>query len=62
MKNAWDKYHKRGEKKKASEYYAANPKALTEDAKNEFRNFSEKRKNKKWKYQKKGYHMNTDLN
>ena len=62
MKNAWDKYHNKGGKQKAARYYAANQKVLREDARNKYRNLSEKEKNKKTKYQSERYHMNTDLN
>ena len=62
MKNAWDKYHNKGGKQKAARYYAANQEVLREDARNKYRNLSEKEKNKKRKYQSERYHMNTDLN
>ena len=57
MKNAWDKYHNKGGKQKA-----ANQKVLREDARNKYRNLSEKETNRKKKYQRERYHMNTDLN
>ena len=49
---------------------AANQKVLREDARNKYRNLSEKEKNKKKKgkikrtktYQRQRYHMNCDLN
>ena len=62
MKNAWDRYHNKGGKQKATKYCSANQKVLREDAINKYRNLSEKEKNKKWKYQSEKYHMNTDLN
>ena len=37
-------------------------KVLREDARNKYRNLSEKEKNKKMRYQRERYHMNTDLN
>ena len=57
-----DKYHSKGGKQKAAKYYAANQKVLREDARNNYRNLSEKEKNKKRKYQRERYHINTDLN
>ena len=62
LKHVWDKYHSKGGKQKAYKYYAANQKVLREDARNKYRNLSEKEKNKKRKYQREIYHMNTDLN
>ena len=58
----WDKYHIKGGKQKAAKYYAANQKVLRDYARNKYRNLSEKEKNKKRKYQRERYHMNTDLN
>ena len=57
-----DKYHDKGGKQKAAKHYAANRKVLRENARNKYRNLSEKEKNKKRKYQRERYHMNTDLN
>ena len=62
LKNAWNKYHNKGGKQKASKYYAANQKILRKDARNKCRNLSEKKKNKKRKYQRERCNMNTDLN
>ena len=62
LKNAWDKYRNKGGKQKVAKYYAINQKVLREDARNKYRNLSEKEKNKKRKYQRERYHMNTDLN
>ena len=62
LKNAWDKYYNKGGKQKAAKYYVANQNVLREDAKNKYRNLSEKEKNKKRKYQRETYHMNTCLN
>ena len=62
LKNAWDKYHNKGGKQKDAKYYAANQNVLREDARNKHRNLSEKKKNKKRKYQGERYHMNSDLN
>ena len=62
LKNACDKYHNKGGKQKAAKNYAANQEVLRGDARNKYRNLSEKEKNKKRKYQRERYHMNTDLN
>ena len=62
VKNAWDKYHNKGGKQKAAKHYAANQKVLREHAKSKYRNLSEKEKNKKRKYQRETYHMNSDSN
>ena len=62
LNNAWDKYHSKGGKQKAANYYAANQEVLREDARNKYRKLSEKEKNIKRRYQRKRYHMNTDLN
>ena len=62
LKKAWDKYHNKGGKQKAAKYHAANQKVLRENARNKYINLSEKEKNKKRKYQKERYHMDTDLN
>ena len=62
LKNAWDKYHNKGGKQKATKHYAANQEVLIEDARNKYRNLSEKEKNKKKRYQRERYHMNTDFN
>ena len=53
---------KKEKKQKAAKYYAANQEVLREDARNKYRNLSEKEKNKREKYQKEKYHINTDLN
>ena len=50
LKNTWNRYHNKGGKQKAAKYYAANQKALRQDAKNKYRNISENEKNKKRKY------------
>ena len=60
LKNAADEYYNKGGKQKAAKYYATNQKILREDARNKYRNLSEKEKNKKRKYQREIYHMNTD--
>ena len=62
LKDAWNKYPNKEGKEKAAKYYAANQDVLREDARNKYRSLSEKEKNKKRKYQRERYHMNTDLN
>ena len=37
-----DKYHNKGGKQKAAEYYTTNQEVLREDARNKYRNLSEK--------------------
>ena len=49
-------------KKHAAKYYAANKEVLRDDAKKKYRGLSKKEKDKKRKYQRDRYHMNTDLN
>ena len=61
MENTWDKYHNKGGKQKAAKYYAANQEVLREDARNKYRNLSQKENNEKGNI-KERYHMNTDLN
>ena len=67
QKNYWSsyydaKYHNKVGKQKAAEYYRQNTESIRLEAKNKYRNLSEMKKNKKRKYQRKRYHMNTDLN
>ena len=62
LKNARDEYHNKGGKQKAAKYYPANEKVLGKGAGNKYRKLSEKKKNKKTKYQRERYHMSTDLN
>ena len=62
MKNAWDKYHNKGGKEKATKHYIANIEVLREDARNKYRKLSEKEKDIKNKYQRKRFRINTDLN
>ena len=61
LKNAKDKYHNKGGKKKAAKYYIANREVLKDNARNKYRNLSEKEKDKKRKYQRERYHINIDL-
>ena len=44
------------EVKKAAKYFIANRQVLREDARNKYRNLSEKKKNKKRKCQRSRYH------
>ena len=60
LKNAWDKCHNKGGKQKAAECYRKNADLMRLEAKNKYRNLSEKEKNKKRKYQGGRYHVNTD--
>ena len=46
----------------ATKYYIANREILGEDARNKYRNLSEKEKDIKRTYQRERCHMNTDLN
>ena len=46
LKNAWNQYHNKEGKEKASKY-AADQEILVEDAKNKYRSLSEKEKDKK---------------
>ena len=49
LKNAWDKYDTKEGTRKAAKYYTANQEVLRKDARNKYRNLSEKEKNKKRK-------------
>ena len=62
LKNAWDKYHNKGCKEKTAKYHVANREVSREDARNKYKNLSEKEKDVKRKYQRERFHMNTDLN
>ena len=62
LKNAWNKYHNKGEKQKAAEYYRKNADLINYEARNKYKNLSGKEKNNERKYQRKRYHINTDLN
>ena len=42
LEYGWDKCHNKGRKQKAAKYYAANKEILREDARNRYRNLSEK--------------------
>ena len=61
MKKAWDKYHNKGGKQKATEYYRRNADLIKFEEKNKYKNFPEKEKNKKEKYQKERYYYDGDL-
>ena len=45
LKNAWDKYHNKGGKQNAAEYYRKNADLIRLEARNKYRNLSEKEKN-----------------
>ena len=62
LTNKRDKYHNKGGEKKAAKYYIPNKTFLREDARNKYRNLSEKEKERKTKYQRDKYHMDIDLN
>ena len=57
LKNAWNKYHNKRGKQKAAEYYKKNADVIKFEARNKYKNMSEKEKNKKRKYQKDKYYM-----
>ena len=57
MKNAWNKYHNKGGKQKATEYYKKNADVIKFETRNNDKNMSEKEKKKKIKYQKERYYM-----
>ena len=48
--NRHEKYHKKGGKEKASEYYQKNKEAIKEKARNKYKNLSEKEKELKRQY------------
>ena len=62
LKNAWNKYHNKGVKQKAAEYYRKNANLIKLEARNKCSNLSEKKKNKKQRYQRERHHINSDLN
>ena len=52
LKNAWNKYHYKGGKQKAAEYYTKNADVIKFEARNKYKNMSEKEKKKKKKISK----------
>ena len=62
LKNVWDRYHNKGGKQKAAEYYIKNADLIKLEARNKYKNLPKRKRIKKRKYQKERYHMNTDLN
>ena len=52
LKNALDKYHNKGGKEKADEYYMQKREVLIEDARNKYKILSEKERDKKRKYER----------
>ena len=62
LKNAWNKYHNKGEKQKLLSIIEKNLDLIKFEARNKYKNLSEKEKNKKRKYQRERYYMNSDLN
>ena len=57
LKNAWNKYHHKGGKRKATKYYKKNADMIKFEARNKYKNMSEKEKQKKRKCQKERYYM-----
>ena len=53
LKNAWDKYQNKGGKQKAAEYYRKNADLIRLEARNKYRNLSQKENNKKKNIKKK---------
>ena len=47
LRNAWDKYHNKVGKQEAAEYYRKNSDLIRLEARNKYRNLSEKKKNEK---------------
>ena len=47
LKNAWDKYHNKGDTEKAAEYYRKNSDLIRLEARNKYRSLPKKEKNKK---------------
>ena len=47
LKNAWNKYHNKGGKPKAAEYYKKNANVIKFEAKNKYKNMSKNKKIKK---------------
>ena len=46
LKNVWNKYHNKGGKQKAAEYYKKNADVIKFEARNKYKNMSKKEKNK----------------
>ena len=61
LKNAWNKYYNKVRKQKAAEYYKKNADVIKFEARNKYKNMSEKEKKKKGRYQRERYYT-TDLN
>ena len=58
LKNTRNKYHSKGGKQKAAEYYKKNADVIKFEAKNKYKSMSEKeKKNKKRKYQRERYYI-----
>ena len=62
LKNAWDKNITIMEVKKRLLNTMLLTRKLQQDARNKYINLSKKKKDKKRKYQRERYHINTDLN
>ena len=61
MKNAWDKYHNKGGKQKAAQYYRKNADLIRFETINKYASLTEKVKDKKRKYQRERYYYDSDL-
>ena len=61
MKNAWDKYHNKGGKQKAAQYYRKNADLISFETTNKYTSLTEKVKDKKRKYQRERYYYDSDL-
>ena len=61
MKNAWDKYHNKGGKQKAAQYYRKNADLIRFETINKYTSLTEKVKDKKRKYQRERYYYDSDL-
>ena len=46
LKNGWNRYHNKGGKQKAAEYYKKNADTIKFEARNKYKNMSKKEKNK----------------
>ena len=62
LKKAWDKYHNKGGKQKATKYYRRSADLIKFEAKNKYQNLSEKKRKKKRQYQRERYYYDGDLN
>ena len=54
LKNAWNKYHNEGGKQRPAKYYKKNTYMIKFEAKNKYKNMSEKKRRKKENIKEKG--------